>query len=123
MSRITSFTDLEAWKESHKLVLMIYKISDNFPTTEKFGLVNQIRRAVVSVTSNLAEGFSRNSSKEKVQFYYMSVGSLTEVQNQLIISKDLKYVSGEEYNPIYDQLMFCGRLIQGLIKSAKKMVR
>ena len=90
--KIKSFTDLETWKEGHKLVLIIYKIAKSFPDEERFSLTNQLQRAMVSVTSNIAEGFSRNGKKEKVQFYYMALGSLTEVQNQLLIAKDLSYI-------------------------------
>src|SRR3989344_224377 len=86
--KIQSFTDLEVWRESHKLVLMVYKFTKNFPKNELFGLTSQLRRAVVSITSNIAEGFSRFSYKEKIQFYSIAFGSLTEVQNQLLISKD-----------------------------------
>ena len=90
--KIKSFTDLETWKEGHKLVLIIYKITKSFPDEERFSLTNQLQRAMVSVTSNIAEGFSRNGKKEKVQFDYMVLGSLTEVQNQLLIAKDLSYI-------------------------------
>ena len=71
--------DLDAWREAHGLVLMIYKITKNFPKDEIYGLTNQLRRASVSITSNVAEGFSRQSYKEKIQFYYMTCGSVTEV--------------------------------------------
>lgn len=89
--KIRSFTDLKAWQEAHKLVLMIYKIIKDFPEGEKFGLISQMCRAVVSISSNIAEGFSRRSSKEKIQFYKISQGSITELQNQLLIAKDIKY--------------------------------
>ncbi len=118
---IKSFTDLSAWKEGHKLVLMIYKATQTFPSEEKFGLTNQIRRAVVSFTSNIAEGFSRNSAKEKIQFYYMALGSLTEIQNQLIIARDLSYLSGNMFDKIAEQTITANKLISGLIKSAKLM--
>lgn len=97
---IKSFTDLNAWKEGHKLVLIIYKTTRLFPSDEKFGLCSQIQRAAISITSNIAEGFSRNSSKEKVQFYYTSLGSLTEIQNQLLIARDLGYINQQLFNDI-----------------------
>ena len=77
------------WREAHKLVLLIYKTTKGFPKKELFGLTSQLRRAAVSITSNIAEGFSRQGYKEKLQFYYMALGSLTESQNQLLIAKQL----------------------------------
>ena len=113
-SKIKSFTVLYAWQEGHKLVLMIYKTTENFPNKETFGLTNQMRRASVSVTSNIAEGFSRNTSKDKVQFYSMAHGSLTELQNQLIIARDIKYISKEEFSKIANQTVTVHKLITGL---------
>src|SRR3990167_241538 len=81
--KIQVFTDLNVWREAHKLVLEIYKLTQKFPEGEKFGLTIQLRRAAISITSNIAEGFSRKTDKEKIQFYRMSLGSLMEVQNQL----------------------------------------
>lgn len=93
VQKIQSFTDLYAWQAGHKLVLSIYEVTQKFPKEELFGLTNQLRRAAVSITSNIAEGFSRSSYKEKSQFYSMALGSLTEIQNQLLIAKDIKYLS------------------------------
>ena len=120
---IKSFSDLATWKEAHKLVLMIYKVTKQFPPDEKFGLIIQLRRAAVSVSSNIAEGFSRNTNKEKVQFYYMALGSLTEMQNQLIISKDLSYMSESRFDELMKHVIVVNKLINGMIKSAKVMPR
>lgn len=117
-TKIRSFTDLHAWKESHKLVLMVYEITKAFPKEELFRLVSQICRAVVSITSNIAEGFSRNSSKEKMQFYAMALGSLTEVQNQLLIARDLNYVSKESFSNLASQTIIANKLLHGLMKTA-----
>lgn len=116
---IKSFTDLNTWKEGHKLVLTIYKITQLFPSYEKFGLSNQVQRATVSITSNIAEGFSRNSNKEKVQFYYTALGSLTEVQNQLLIARDLGYINQKIFSDIALQTVIVSKLTNGLIKSLK----
>ena len=118
---IKSFTDLDAWKEGHKLVLMVYKVTKDFPKDELFGLTIQIKRAVISITSNIAEGFSRYSYKEKTQFYYISLGSLTEVQNQLLAARDLKYCSVEQFNTIAEQTVIASKIINGLIKKTKLM--
>lgn len=116
---IKSFTDLNAWKEGHKLVLVIYKMTKLFPSNENFSLTSQIQRAAVSVTSNIAEGFSRNSNKEKVQFYYIALGSLAELQNQLLISKDLEYIDQKRFSDTASQTVIVSKLINGLIKSVK----
>lgn len=122
VSKIKSFTDLNAWKQGHKIVLEIYRITKDFPKEEIFGLTSQIRRASVSVTSNIAEGFSRNSYKEKLNFYSMSLGSLTEVQNQLLISRDIEYIATEDFKKLADQTVVANKLINGLIKSTKTII-
>lgn len=120
--KIKSFTDLNAWKEAHLLVLEIYKIIRNFPKEEQFGLTNQIRRAVVSITSNIAEGFSRSSYKEKSQFYSMALGSLTEVQNQLIIARDLGYITTKEFLELAEKTITVSKLLNGLIKKSRTII-
>lgn len=118
-TKIKSFTDLIAWKEAHQLVLEIYGITKNFPKEERFGLTNHVRRAAVSISSNIAEGFSRNSQKEKVQFYRTSLGSLTETQNQLLIARDVGFLSKDEFTKIADRSVVISKLINGLLKSAE----
>lgn len=112
--KIKSFTDLIAWQEAHKLALLIYKLTDNFPSKETHGLVSQMRRAAVSISSNIAEGFSRNTPKDKYQFYSMAYGSLTELQNQLLLSKDLKFSSQAVFKEAADQSITVAKLINGL---------
>lgn len=119
---IKNFFDLDAWKESHALVISIYKATRLFPKEELFGLVSQMRRCAVSITSNIAEGFSRQSFKEKIQFYYMSLGSVTELQNQLLIAKDVGYLHSEEFEKFYTQSVKVHKIINGLIRGAKKFV-
>lgn len=120
--KIRSFTDLNAWKEAHKLALIIYRSTKNFPSNERRSLTDQIRRAAVSISSNIAEGFSRQSGKEKIQFYYVSKGSLTELQNQLLLSKDLEYLNREIFKQIAEQTVLVDKLIMGLIKSIKSRI-
>lgn len=118
-SKIRDFKDLYAWQEGHKLVLLIYKITERFPQKEMFGLTNQMRRAVISITSNIAEGFSRRSYKDKAQFYSMALGSLTELQNQLLVAKDIGYLSTLSFEKISEQTVVVSKLINGLIKKSK----
>jgi len=116
--KIKSFTDLDAWKEAHKLVLLIYRHTKSFPEEEKFGLTNQIRRATVSITSNIAEGFGRSTQKDKINFYVMAKSSLFEVQSQLMIAKDLGYITKDVFSGIADVSVVVSRLLAGLSKSA-----
>lgn len=116
---IKTFTDLNAWKEGHKLVLQIYSVTKKFPKDEIFALVSQMRRCAVSITSNIAEGFGRNTSKEKSYFYFIAQGSISELQNQLIIAKDVGYISESEFQEIYELSWQVHRIIHGLIKYVK----
>lgn len=122
VKKIKSFTDLNAWKEGHKLVLDVYKITKKFPKEEQFGLISQLRRAVISFTSNIAEGFSRNSYKEKVYFYSIALGSLTEIQNQLLVAKDIGYTTNEDFNKLAEQTVLINKITNGLIKKTKTMI-
>lgn len=120
--KIKSFTDLVAWQEAHKLVLMVYEITRKYPKEEIFGLTNQTRRASVSTSSNIAEGFSRNTPKDKLQFYCISLGSLTETQDQLLIARDVGYINRVEFNKIADQTIIVNKLVNGLIKKIKSLI-
>lgn len=116
---IKKFTDLHAWQESHKLVLLVYSLVKTFPKEELFALSSQLRRAVVSITSNIAEGFSRASMADKIHFYTMAHGSLTGTQNQLIIARDVDYCDEDQFDEIFDQSVRAHKLITGIIKSTK----
>jgi len=118
-AKIKSFMDLDAWKEGHRLVILIYRITKQFPKEEIFGLTSQMRRAAVSITSNIAEGFSRQSYKEKSQFYSISQGSVTELQDQLLIAKDVEYLSDENFNNTFEQSIKVHKILNGLIKKSK----
>ena len=120
--KIKDFTDLNTWQEGHKLVLMIYKITKSFPKNELHSLVDQMHRSAVSITSNVAEGFGRHGYKEKVQFYYLAQGSLIELKNQLIISKDVGYVDNKTYMDMKNLADTCHKLLQGLIRSSKSFL-
>jgi four helix bundle protein len=117
--RIIFFTNLLTWQKGHQLVILIYKTTESFPERETFALINQMRRAAVSITSNIAEGFSRKSLKEKVQFYYTALGSLTEVQNQLLVARDVGYLRENKFKDIILLSEEVAKLINGLIRSLK----
>ncbi len=117
--KIRSFTDLLAWQVGHQLVLEIYRVTDKFPAKEQFGLTSQMRRASVSITSNIAEGFSRRTKQDKAHFYVMATGSLTELQNQLMVAKDVGFTSEESFAGLADTTVYLHKLLSGLMKSAE----
>ena len=121
-NKIQSFRDLSTWQEAYKLALEIYKVSKAFPREEFFGLVSQIRRAVISIASNIAEGFSRNSVKEKIQFYHIALGSLTEVRNQMDLSKGIGYLPEDDYSRLELQAVRVDKLIHGLLRSCASLI-
>ena len=118
MIKIEEFYQLEAWKKSHQLTLLIYKITKDFPKEERYGLIDQLRRAVSSVGANIAEGFGRYHFADKVKFYYQARGSLKEVQNFVFLAQDLGYISTEKSEEIFKEIRSCEMLINGLIRSA-----
>ena len=119
---IRDFTDILAWQEGHKLVLDIYRLTKKFPKEEIFGLMSQMRRAAVSITSNIAEGFGRQGYKEKIQFFYVAQGSLIELKNQLLIARDIGYISIVEFTKISEQADQTHKLLQGLITKSKSFL-
>ena len=120
MGKIQKFTDLKAWQEAHQLVVGMYKETEIFPTNEQFGLTNQIRRAAVSISSNIAEGFSRQTRADKSRFYVMAQGSTTELQSQLILARDIGYLSREKFDVLASRSVTVHKLLTGLIKSIKE---
>ena len=119
-AKIRSFTDLTVWQEGHKLVLMVYRETKNFPDKEAFGLTSQLRRAVVSITSNIAEGFSRSSYSDKANFYSIARGSLTEVQNQLVIARDVGYLPKDAFSQLAIQAVVVHKLLNAFIRKTRE---
>ena len=120
--KIKSFTSLIAWQEAHKLTLLVYKKLPGFPDYEKFGLCDQLRRSVTSISSNIAEGFGRQTQKDKIHFYHIANGSLTETQNHILIAKDLGYMRSQDFKEIAEQTVLTSKLINGLIKSIRSRI-
>jgi len=119
-STISSFTKLHVWQKAHILVLAVYSETKSFPKEEVFGLTSQMRRCAVSVTSNIAEGFGRRNEKEKVRFYNISEGSVRELQNQLLIARDLKMMPRERFQKYASDTMDIQRMLSGLIRKIGK---
>ena len=119
VNKIITFKDLIVWQKAHLLVLKIYKITKNFPRDEKYGLIDQMRRAAVSITSNIAEGFYRRTLLDKNNFYSVALSSLAELLNQIIISKDLSYIDNKTYVELDNDVVEVRKLLSGLIKSSQ----
>ena len=114
---IYSFEKLNVWQEAKKLVVDVYNLLDAFPKFEKYALCDQIRRAVVSVPSNIAEGSGRRSLKEQIHFLEIAYGSLMETYNQLLIAIDLTYISEESVENIKPRIDSVAKMINGLSNS------
>lgn len=113
--KIKNFTDLIAWQKAHAFVLKIYQCTRHFPADERYGLVSQMRRAAVSITSNIAEGFGRRTNPDKRQFYTIAGGSITEVQSQLYIARDLDLIQAAESAELHNDAENVYKLVNGLI--------
>ncbi|MBU1663342.1 four helix bundle protein [Patescibacteria group bacterium] len=120
--KIRSFTDLKVWQQGHGLAIFVYNLTKKFPKQEIYCLVSQMRRAAISITSNIAEGFGRRGYKEKIQFYYLAQGSLIELKNQILLAKDLGYVDGKDFQLIVEKANNTHKLLQGLITASKKFL-
>jgi len=117
---VKTHMDLDVWKKSMDFVENIYKMSSQFPKEEMYGLTSQIRRAAVSVPSNIAEGASRQGSKEFIQFLYISLGSLSEVETQTMLAKRLNFVSN--INIILKEITTIKKMLNGLITHMKSRI-
>jgi len=116
-----NYTDLDVWKYSRELVKLVYLLTKTFPKEELYALTNQIKRSVVSVPSNIAEGIGRQSNKETIDFLYIAKGSLYEVETQLYLSYDLSYISEIELKNILEKVISNKKLLNGFINYYKKL--
>lgn len=119
-SNIKSFRDLVVWQRAADLATSIYRETEKFPKSEVYGLTNQMRRSVVSVSSNIAEGFKRTSKKEKIQFYTIAYGSLSELESQVEISRNLKYLQEDTYICTLDSIIQGSKMLDSLIRSTER---
>jgi len=113
---IKNFRDLEVWKLGKSIVTCIYQLTGEFPKSEAYGLVSQMRRAAVSIPSNIAEGFNRYHNKEYRQFLYIALGSCAELETQLEISSDLKLIKDESKNEMIQKISHETGMLRNLIK-------
>ena len=115
MSIIKSFEELIIWQESRKFANNIYKLTKSFPQEELYSLTSQVRRAAISIMSNIAEGFDRRTTKEFTSFLIIARASVSEVQNDLYVSLDLNYINKESFKTTYNHAQKIAKLINGLI--------
>lgn len=116
---MTSHKELKVWQKGIELVKMIYSATDSFPKTELFGLTSQIRRSAVSIPSNIAEGAGRNSEKELIHFLYITLGSASELETQIIIAKELSFLEKDKSNEIQERILEIIKMTSSLVKSIK----
>ena len=105
------FHKLKAWQKSHQLALEIYKVSQSFPKEEHFGLTSQIRRAISSVPTNIAEGCGRDSNKDFAHFLQIAIGSASEVEYELLLAHDLQYINKDEYERLTSEMVAIRKMI------------
>ncbi len=120
MGEVTTYKDLDVWQQTRILVKSIYQLTKKFPKEEQFGLTNQLRRAAVSIPSNIAEGCGRNHFKDSIQFFFIARASLYELETQIILACDLEYILEHELLYITDQITRCKKLLNGFINYYQK---
>ena len=118
---VRTHKDLDVWKKSMGFVTRLYKVTATFPKEEIYGLTNQMRRAAISVPSNIAEGSARKSNKEFIQFLHIALGSCVEIETQLIISNNLEFMNDESFLELDKERDEIGRMLFGLIRYRKSL--
>ena len=118
--KINSFIDIKAWQKAHELVLCVYKITENYPKSEEFGLKQHTRKTGLSIPSNIAEGFKRKSNIDSTRFYNISEGSLEELKYQLLLAKDLGYIDKTDYANSLKLAEETGRILCGWKRSLQR---
>lgn len=117
---LKSYKDLIVWKKSYDLCLEIYRVTKGFPGEERYGLTSQLRRAAVSVPSNIAEGYGRRTTPDYIRALYIAYGSICEVETQVMLSHDLKYIKAVEMKSLEDLIGEVERMLKALIKALEK---
>lgn len=120
--KFSEYQNLDVWKESYKLTTMVYEMSKEFPNNEIYGLTQQIRRASISIISNIAEGCGRNHTKDKLQFFYIARGSLFEVESQYAVANKLGFLSDKQKQNLCNQSSKCKMILSGFIAYHKQKI-
>ena len=120
MDKVNNYKDLIVWQKAHSMVINVYKYTKDFPADERFGIVQQLRRAAASVPTNIVEGFGRFSRKEYMQFLYICRASLVETDYHLFLAKDLGYLGQESYDKLKTLIDEIGKMNNGLIRALKE---
>jgi four helix bundle protein len=118
---VKTHKDLDVWKKSMDFITLLYKVTTNFPKDEIYGLTNQMRRAAVSIPSNIAEGAARKSNKEYIQFLYIALGSAAELETQLLTSKNVNYIDDKSFDLLIKERDEIARMLFGLIRYRKSL--
>jgi len=114
---LKNYKELQVWQKAYQLCVAIYKRTNTFPKEERYGITSQIRRAAVSIPSNIAEGYGRKTTKEYIQALYIAYGSVCELETQILLSNDLGYINAEDLEQLQKSLGDIERMLKGLIKS------
>lgn len=114
-----SFKDIIAWQKAHEFVLLTYKVTNSFPSLERFGLCSQFQRAAVSIAANIAEGYRKKGAADKLRFLNISQGSLEECRYYIILAKDLQYINDDNYYQLTERLEEASRLLNGYYRGIK----
>lgn len=117
---LRNYKDLQVWQKAYQLCLEVYKATGEFPKHEVYGITAQLRRAAVSISSNISEGYGRKTTKEYIQFLYIGYGSLCELETQILLSADLGYIEAERLKKLQDQISEVERMLKALINSLEK---
>jgi four helix bundle protein len=120
LEKASSYKNLIVWQKSIALVTDIYKLTEKFPSTERYGIISQLTRAIISIPSNIAEGWGRELPSNYLQFLRIARGSLMEAETIILISKNLKYIEDNDYLEINKKVDEVGKILQGLIKSVEQ---
>lgn len=117
------YRNIQAWQRAHKLVLLLYELTEGFPTKESYGLTSQLRRAAISVPTNIAEGCGRTTEMELTRFMDISLGSLNEIEYLLLLSADLNYIEKKIYQKLSEEVVEIRKMLTAFVKTVRKSNR